>query len=229
MLALTCLASTTTPLQADFSNTDIAPQTAPLNLWVKSAPMSLLVEQLAQLSGQEAELTGTLDMPVSGRFNGSLEQTLVQLAANYPVLFDLGDGTLHASDSSSGSSISIAAVSSDLDDALKQSLFEDMAAGNDVEIRADAVRVSGHPAFVNRIRERILRALADGGARLLTEQNSDEEVPAAASPTLEVEVIDAGSNEMLADIADESKPPRDQATLSKPIRWVTDIPGFHTF
>lgn len=242
LMTLCCSALAGGPLLADTTEAKAAQadSAAPeLSLWIKDAPMSLIVRQLAQSSGREAAIEGTLDTPVSGRFTGSLEQTLAELAAGYPVLFDLDESALHAVDSESGSSVSIAVVSDELSEDFKTALFEQLVPGNDIEIRADAVRVSGHPDFVKRATGFITGALADNGARQIVELKSKVGIEGAveglagAADNVDqaagVAVIDAGSDEMLADMADEGKPAADQATLSKPIRWVTDIPGYDTF
>ena len=248
LLALSCcLVLAATPVLADTSDGKAVSGTSTISLWVKDAPLSLLVQNLGQLSGREVTTEGSLGVPVSGRFSGTLAQTLAELATNYPVLFDVGDDTLHAIDSSSGSRVSIAILSDELDDDFKKVLFEQVGPGNDIEIRADAIRVAGHPDFVKRTTGMITRTLADNGARHIIEQKAETVVaieaavsgiataPAPADIDVDVDqlaseaVIDAGSDEMLADIATEGKPPAEQAELSKPIRWVTDIPGFHTF
>lgn len=247
LLALGCLVLTSVPVCADTVSADpvaatdtaAVEQSAPVNLWVKDARLSVLVQQLAELTGREADVEEGLDMRVSGRFNGKLEQTLAILATEYPVLFDLDEDVLRAAGKDSGSSISIALLSDELSEPFKRALFDQIAPGNDVEIRSDAVRVTGHPLFVKRTTAMITRTLADNGARQIIEQKastSTESIATGISESVDDDdaaittaVIDSGSAEMLADIADEGRPPSDQATLSQPIRWVTDIPGFDTF
>lgn len=240
LFALSCCSVlATATVQADTNDTATAPSTAAvtdISLWVKDAPLSLVVTQLAQLSGREAEIEGSLGMPVSGRFHGSVAQALTDLSAAYPVLFDLEGDTLRATNGDSASHVSVAVPSEELSEEFRAQLFEQVSPGNDIEIRADAVRVSGHPAFVSRAAAMVTAAAADSGARHLVGQkagaDSDNAVADSATTvdqTAGQAVIDSGSDEMLADIADEAKPPADQAQLSRPIRWVTDIPGFHTF
>ncbi len=124
------------------------------------------------------------------------------------------------------SSVSIAMLSTTFDETFKKELLASSGVGNSVEFREDAVRVSGHPAFVKRQAGFITRALATAEARLnagsLTA--TAKSVPAGATS-----MADSGSAEVLVDIQDEGKPPAEQANLSKPIRWVTDIPGYNTF
>ena len=122
------------------------------------------------------------------------------------------------------SSISIAMLSTTFDETFKNELLASSGAGNSVEFREDAVRVSGHPAFVKRQAGYITKALATAEARL----NADSLTAESASSEA-MFVADSGSAEVLVDIHDEGRPPAEQANLSKPIRWVTDIPGYHTF
>ena len=237
-----CLALAAGPVLADTSDasTEQTGDTAPeVSLWVKQAPLSLVVRQLAELSGREAVIDGTLDAPVSARFSGDVQQALSDLSTNYPVLFDIDEGTVNATAGEAASSVSVAVVSDELSDDFRNSLFEALAPGNDVEIRSDAIRISGHPDFVKRVSGLVARTWADNGARVPVEPDGEIAIGAAlagiasdansADEAAAEVVIDSGSDEMLADMADEEKPPADQAVLSKPIRWVTDIPGYDTF
>lgn len=246
------LALSATTLHADSHEPTTVSGTAgnpAVNLWIKSAPLSLVVEQLGQLGSRNVQMQGDLSMPVSGRFTGDLEQALGELSRDLPVLFDLQQETLYATHRDQRSSVSVAVISDDLSQDFRQNLFEQISPGNDIEIRADSIRVTGHPDFVRRVTGIVTHQVAESDARTLSESSeSILQLGAAESATLDGEdamvgdsataeegmepslaVVDAGSEEMLADIADEGRPEADQATLSKPIRWVTDIPGFHTF
>lgn len=245
LVVLACVALTSRPALADTLAVDTAVPAAPetpINLWAKSAPLSVLVQQLGQLSGRDVELGSELDVQVSGRFSGNLEQALAILSTEYPVLFDLDQGVLRAEGKANSRSVAVAVISDELSEPFKQSLFEQIAPGNDIEIRSDSVRVTGHPVFVKRAAEMVARARTlahDSGAGSLAEQNAEGELditvndaaetPTESIPPTDVTVIDSGSAELLADIADEGKPTDEQATLARPIRWVTDIPGFDTF
>ncbi len=237
-----CLALAAGPVLADTADAtaEKANSAAPeVSLWVKQAPLSLVVRQLAELSGKEAVMTGPLDMPVSARFSGTVPQVLSDLSANYPVFFDIDESTVNAAAGSETSSVSVAVISDELSEEFRDSLFDDLAPGNDIEIRSDAIRISGHPDFVKRTSGLIARTWADNDARTPADADGGMEIGAAlagiardpetADQAAAELVIDSGSDEMLADMADEAKPPADQAVLSKPIRWVTDIPGYDTF
>ncbi len=161
---------------------------------------------------------------MTGRFSGSLGSTLAKLSANYPVIFDLDGKTLRAMKGDARSTVSIAVLSSTFDEAFKSELLASSGAGNSVDFREDAVRISGHPAFVKRQTGYITTALKTAQVRLNADSLSTE-----SGATNVTSLADSGSAELLVDIQDEGKPPAEQANLSKPIRWVTDIPGFHTF
>ncbi len=228
-------------------NADSDPE---VSFWVDRAPLKLVIRQLASLSGRNAEMeepvetdevikteevaegeevSDTRDFAevlVSGRFSGSLGDTLAKLSADYPVTFDLDGKTLRAMNGNARSSVSIAMLSTTFDETFMNELLASSGAGNSVEFREDAVRVSGHPAFVKRQAGYITSALATAEARL----NADSLAATAESaPTTATSMADSGSAEVLVDIQDEGKPPAEQANLSKPIRWVTDIPGYNTF
>lgn len=241
------LAAATSHADDAVAGSDAGNASPTLDLWLQSAPLPLVIRQIAELDGRSVELQGVPDSQVSARFTGSVEDALRALAEQYPVLFDQKGDTLLVSHGDQASSISVAVVSDDLGSDFRQSLFEHMAPGNDVEIRADAIRVSGHPAFVRRMTGLITGQIARSGARQVGGDvivDAPENASATASATAsandpaesvlapqdeELAVVDAGSEEMLADIVDENRPETDQAELSRPIRWVTDIPGYHTF
>lgn len=242
-IALGGLVLSTTVLQADtvVSGTAVTlpagiASDPEVSFWVDAAPLGLVIRQLASLSGRTAEIENPVEteevaqaadfaeLPVSGRFSGTLGSTLVKLSANYPVIFDLDGETLRAINSDARSSVSIAMLSTTFDEAFKKELLASSGAGNSVEFREDAVRVTGHPAFVKRQAGYITKALATVEAKL----NADS-LAAESGITGTTTIADSGSAEVLVDIQDEGKPPAEQANLSKPIRWVTDIPGYHTF
>ncbi len=183
------------------------------------------VEELAETE-ENTEIREFADILVSGRLSGSLGSTLVKLSADYPVVFDLDGETLRAMSAYARSNVSIAMLSPALDEKFKSELLASSGAGNTVEFREDAVRVSGHPDFVKRQAAYITKAMATAEARLKAE-NLTETTESAS--TQAISIADSGSTEVLVDIQDEAKPPAEQANLSKPIRWVTDIPGYNTF
>ena len=252
--------TSTEALTANVSTSD-----APINLWVKNAPMALVASQLAQLSGMSLHIDGVLeDKKVSGRLTGTLEQNLSTLSRDYGVLFDVDETTVSAVAEQAGTSVSIALAQPEFAEALEADLSPDTLAGNEVEFREDAVRVAGHPTFVRRTARRITGSLAelgssrDAGTAMAaampasqevenavlenpaqataleaaeTEMAESAQVPALQQTGSESEGVipDSGTTAMVKDIAEESLPANEQARLSKPIRWVTDIPGFETF
>lgn len=184
-----------------------------INVWVDSAPLSLMIEQLGSISGKQVTIDGELEGQVSGRFTGSLDQTLERLSLSHDVLFDVQDGTLSVASQDESSSVSIALSEPAFADTLAQSLGSMLSGqqGNRIEFREDAVRISGHPGFVKRTAMLVTTTLGDVSAQ-------------------ENEMLsDAGSQAMLQDIQEEELPASERASLTKPIRWVTDIPGFTTF
>lgn len=222
--------------------------TPPLNLWVDKAPLQLVVGQLARISGREALISGELDGEVSGRFNGSVSDVLNTLADSHGAVFDLQTSTLAAIDAESVSHVSIAMDGMSISDAMQASLEAQAVQGNRVEFRDDSVRLSGHPTFVKRLamditslsskseqqeqrrQERLEQAraeLARSTEAAVSAQSSGD--PDSEQPAAQLATKDAGSQAMLKDIQDEQKPASERASLAKPIRWVTDIPGFDTF
>ncbi len=234
-------ADTAVPASGDVTPGHSAADTE-ISFWVDAAPLELVIRQLAFQSNriveleepekteQVAEAEEVTESPgfdealVSGRFSGTLGSTLERLSMDYPVTFDLDGETLRVMKGAARSNVSIAMLSTTFDEAFRNELLESSGAGNSVEFRDDAVRVSGHPAFVKRQSGYITKALSSAEARLNAE--SETTTTAAADAT---SVADSGSAQVLADIQDEGKPPAEQANLSRPIRWVTDIPGYNTF
>lgn len=275
------IAAPTTQTSPETLATNVSTSDAPINLWVRNAPMAMVASQLAQLSGMSLHIDGVLeDQKVSGRFTGTLEQNLSSLSRDYGVLFDVDETTVSAVAEQAGASVSIALAQPEFAEALEADLSPDTLAGNEVEFREDAVRVAGHPAFVRRTARRITGSLAELGSSLdavaaiaaamptsqevenavlenpvqasaleAVETEVAESAQVSALETAETEVVesaqvsaleqtgpesegvipDSGTTAMVKDIAEESLPANEQARLSKPIRWVTDIPGFETF
>ncbi|ASJ76593.1 hypothetical protein [Granulosicoccus antarcticus] len=214
-------ADTTTPSE-DAAPAAIIISEPEFSFWVDAAPMTMVIDQMAALAGKTAEIEGLAEVPVSGRFSGSLDNLLRVLSSQYPVAFDVEGDVLRANDASALTSVSIAMLSTELDGELKDELQVSEGSGNKLEFREDAVRISGHPAFVRRTATSITKALVRARGEALA--GAPESEPQAVDT-----IADAGSVEVLADIQDEGKAPTDQASLSKPIRWVTDIPGYNTF
>lgn len=224
------------------------PDATTLNVWVDKAPLNLVVDQLARISGREAEISGELEGEVSGRFNGTVSDALTRLSEDHEAVFDLQEDTLAAVPAGSASHVSIALDGMSVSEAMRTSLEAQAVQGNRVEFREDSVRLSGHPEFVKRLaiditnlsskseQEEQRRQERLEQARAEPAQQADDAVSEVPEAELAIEEVatqlttrDAGAQAMLEDIQDEQKPESDRAALAKPIRWVTDIPGFNTF
>ena len=194
---------------------EISANEAEVNIWVDNASLNLFVKQLANISGKTPQIDGVLPGIISGRFNGSVKQTLNTLSDQYPVLFDVEGDVLRAVDKSAISNVSIAMTDVALDDVFKSELDDNLLPGNDIEFREDSIRVSGHPSFVKRSASRITAELADTEAQLS-----------------ETSVVDAASNELVEDIRTDEQSDERVVTVEqgpRPILEVDDIPGFNTF
>lgn len=217
-----------------------------VNVWADSAPLNLVIEQLGDMSQLNVAIEGELEGHVSGRYAGSLQGALSSLSSTHGVLFDLQDDTLHVTSEAESSSVSIALAGQALVEAIDGSLGKTSQtwSGNSVEFREDAVRITGHPNFVKRTAKQLTTQIAGLGSKTpeiseISEISEIVKAPEAPESVVvelpplddfEVEpVSDAGSQALLQDIQEEGKPDSERASLSKPIRWVTDIPGFTTF
>ncbi len=220
-------AAATTVVEAGLVN---APE---VNVWADSAPLSLVIKQLGDMSELNVAIEGELEGHVSGRYTGSLQGALSSLSSTHGILFDLQDDTLHVTSEAESSSVSIALAGQALVEAINGSLGETNQtwSGNSVEFREDAVRVTGHPNFVKRTARQLTTQIAGLGSKApeTTESVVVELLELDDSEIESVSVSDAGSQVLLQDIQEEDKPETERASLSKPIRWVTDIPGFTTF
>jgi len=188
---------------------------ADVNIWVDNASLNLFISQLASISGKTPQIEGVLPGIISGRFTGSIEQTLNALSDSYPILFDVEGDVLRAVDKSALSNVSIAMTDTMLADRFKSELDNDLVPGNSIEVREDSIRVSGHPSFVKRSASMITAEIADTEAR-------------AKAATL----VDAGAQEMEKDIKTVNKVDNEVVSSEatrRPILSVTDIPGFNTF
>lgn len=151
-----CLASTVGTLtSASASELDRT-----IDLWMNEAPLTHVIHQLAEMSGGKADITGSVEGVVSGRFFGTVAQTLETLSDEHNVLFDLQDDTLHVTSKRALSEVSMVMAGADLDDSLKDSMQSGLMPGNDIEIQDDLVKLSGHPDFVKRVARRLAAELA---------------------------------------------------------------------
>jgi len=219
-----------------------------ISVWVDDASLSLFIVQLASITGREATIQGDLTSRISGRFNGSLVDTLAAVGEQFGVLFDLDEDTLGAVPYSDRSSATIALGSVVLDEPLKTTLAEGLIAGNRLDIRESEVVVSGHPSFVSRQAKTLISAIA----RPTSEPGATEQFSASSvvdqlfedgagradlvqSSEVAEPVLDAAAPVILDEAAGEidAAQPLEAAAVSKSapreIRWVTDIPGYETF
>lgn len=229
-----------------------------ISVWANNATLEVFVSQLAVMTGRRVEIEDGLEARVSGRFNGSMVDTLNAVTEQHQMLFDLDQNVLGVVAESARSSATIPLNGSSIDEALQASLSFDGLAGNEIQLRDDEVLVSGHPQFVKRVAKIVATSVADAGQKLDTEQapgqqvsvesltvenlldsaldaSADSNAALPSEPGLTSErVIDAAATVMLEQAADESlsEGTSDAVTASpspRPIRWVTDIPGFETF
>jgi len=213
----------------------VTAQSDAIIVWVHSAPLELMIRQLAGMSDLEVAIDGELAGQVSGRFSGSLEDTLSELSSTHGVLFDVQGEILHATGQSESSSVSIALSGPARDNGVAGLLGRTDATwpGNTVELREDAVRISGHPNFVKRTARELTTEIAALGSKSPKEAEvSPVELSISldiSEPATDESVADAGSEAMLQDIQQEGNIESDRASAAEPIRWVTDIPGFTTF
>jgi len=198
----------------------------PVSIWVDNAPLELVVDQLASLSGRQFHTDGKLEGQVSGSFSGTLEMTLRTIAQSYPLLFDIRPEQLSVVDINNRSSTTIALGQIKLDETTKQALLADVPFGSDVVIREADVLISGHPDFVIRTADALTMYLTETSKAVLLQ---------ASSESLNNTSVDNASETLLTELQqseDFQQATNQQAQttqLSRPILWVNDIPGFNTF
>lgn len=158
-LAFVCCVSASTLLAEDIVP-DKFQSDAQINVWVDNASLDLFVSQLAVITGRDASIEGNLQGKVSGRFNGSMMDTLSDVGEQFPVLFDLDDNVLGAVTETERSNATIALGGVALDEQTKTILLDRLLPGNRLDMRNDEVVVSGHPSFVNRIAKTVTLAVA---------------------------------------------------------------------
>lgn len=282
-----CLAS----LVGASSNLRASDLNKTIDLWMNEAPLTHVIHQLAELSGGDANITGPVEGQVSGRFSGTVADTLETLSEDYNVLFDRQGDTLNATSKRALSEVSIVMTGAELNNTLKNSMQNGLMPGNAIDIQDELVKLSGHPDFVKRIARQLAAELAitpaveleisvqaelEGedtspktpstasvlakpaviektepvleqpimpakellvleGAELLPEKPFvvDAEAPTidleAAVETVKADVVDAGTDALRIDIAEEDAVESGEVSNNDSIRWVTDIPGFSTF
>ncbi|MFK7996262.1 MAG: hypothetical protein AB8B87_19140 [Granulosicoccus sp.] len=221
---------------------------ANISVWVDNASLDFFVSQLALITGRDAAIQGELQGQISGRFNGSMVDTLKTVEDQFPVLFDLDDKVLGVVAETGRSSASIALGKATLDDQMKASLLNDLLPGNELDINDDEVTISGHPSFVSRLAKELISVVARSEPKVAQQisvategmepsvsalQTVDSVLDAEVKP-LET-VIDSAAQAILDDAIKEIEASKASETVSiaesspKQIRWVTDIPGYETF
>ena len=164
-----------------------------IDLWMNEAPLTHVIHQLAELSGGDANITGSVEGQVSGRFSGTVADTLETLSEEHNVLFDMQGDTLNATSKRALSEVSMVMAGAELNDTLKNSMQEGLMPGNAIDIQDELVKLSGHPDFVKRIARQLAAELAITRAAELEMSAQDEptaeetiaKVPASASAIAE--------------------------------------------
>lgn len=200
---------------------------AQISVWVNNASLDVFVSQLAVITGRDASIDGELQGQVSGRFNGTMIDTLNTVGERFPILFDLDDSILGVVAETKRTNATIALGEVALDEQVKGSLLSGMLPGNSVDIREDEVVVSGHPSFVNRIAKVVTLAVARSEPIAISA--GDDKVQ-TLEPVFDVaaqEILDEAALEILA--VEPSVTASTSQSSSGEIRWVTDIPGYETF
>jgi len=209
-----CLLAASMALQLPANAEDAVPPDSQsderLSVWVDNATLSVFVSQLALLTGRQATVDESVEGRISGRFDGSMSETLGTVTEQYPVLFDMDDTTLGVVPETDRSSATVSLGDSRLNEQLQTELLAGLLPGNSIDIRDSDIVIHGHPSFVKRmgdIGNDIQSAVVDVAASVMVED-------------LVAKEPDTGISE--ASSSGESQASRD-------IEWVTDIPGFDTF
>lgn len=134
---------------------------AELNLWVSGAPAHLVFEQIAKLSGRQAVVDSAVVGEVSGRFSGSVEDTLSAVAEQIPALVDINDTVISVVSEQNRIVSSVVLGDSVIEAQQRSALLDNIMPGNVVDFREDEIVVSGHPEFVRRKARAVTAALAD--------------------------------------------------------------------
>ena len=150
-LAISLAILTLVPCRLSLASDD----TVALDLWVRQAPLAMVIEQIAAVAGKSLKITGPIDGQVSGRLSGNLADTLAKISDSHDVLFDLQEDSLYAISKRALSNVSIALPDSGLNESIQQVLDEIRIPGNTVVLQGCAVKVSGHPNFVKRVVRKI--------------------------------------------------------------------------
>lgn len=216
-----------------------------VTVWVNNAPLKTFVSQLATITGRKAYVIGELEGTVSGRFNGSMAETLSTVGEAYPVLFELDENSLAAVSDSEKSEATIALNETVDEQAMQSTLSADLLPGNDVQVGNGEVVVSGHPEFVRRMSASVASYI-DGSYSAETTADAESDTNSDADTGVEVAqsgvvdnndnsvlnadpVVDVATSQMINNDSKDVSAVNQSETVSRKIRSVTDIPGFNTF
>ena len=130
---------------------------ARISVWVNDAPLSVFVTQLASITGRDVSIEGNVSGKVSGRFNGSMADTLLAMSDQFPVIFDMNSSSLSVVPESAKTTATVALGDSVVDDELLKTMMSDMLTGNAIDVREGEVVISGHPSFVKRVAGTVLK------------------------------------------------------------------------
>lgn len=166
---------------------------AQISVWANNAPLELFISQLAGMTGRRVAIEGTLDGQVSGRFNGTMIDTLNAVREQHQMLFDLDQKVLGVVADSERSSATIALGGSSIDDVLPTSLSSVSLEGNEIQLREGEVVVSGHPEFVQRVAKLVTTSIADAGQKSDIQRATDEPSLSAEVPVDPVAEVSADS------------------------------------
>jgi len=122
-----------------------------IEFWVHEAPLSVVIEQIANLTGRSVDISGAIEGKVSGTFDNSLLETLTSFSGDYQLLFDLDADTLYAIKNHAKSVASVEVFSAKRTQEIQDEWRAESLPGSRFDITDGRVKLSGHPAFVHRI------------------------------------------------------------------------------
>lgn len=197
---------------------------AQVDVWVDNAPLNLFFEQLAQMTGRVAEVQDGLPGEISGRYNGSMADTLGAVHSQFPVLIFLDDKTLGIVGEEQLVSATILTGEGVLDPETASDLIAGLLPGNSVDVRAGEVLVRGHPTFVNQMASKLASTI-----REIERAQNDASATISSVAKLANEPRIPLANKDTGDSEGGEKALVIRRTNTKRYLWVTDIPGFDTF
>lgn len=199
-------------------------RSAQVDVWVDNAPLNLFIEQLAHMTGRVAEVQEGLGGKISGRYNGSMADTLGAVHSQFPVLLFLDDKTLGIVDEEQLVSATILTGEGVLDPETASDLMDGLLPGNSVDVRAGEVLVRGHPTFVNQMASNLASTIKE-----IERAQDDVSAPISAVVELANDQSISLANDDAGELEAGEEAPVVRQTRKKRYLWVTDIPGFDTF